>query len=38
MMMPDHVPQMAGDNARMVGFAYAYGSIKALIASVSRQP
>ena len=37
MMMPDHVPQMAGENARMVGFAYTYGYIKALIEAAGRQ-
>ena len=37
MLMPDHVPQMAGDNARMVGFAYTYGYIKAVIDSVNRE-
>jgi mannonate dehydratase len=36
MMMPDHVPDMSGENARMVGFAYTYGYIKALIDSVNR--
>ena len=35
MLMPDHVPSMAGENARMVGFAYTYGYIKALIDSVN---
>ena len=35
MLMPDHVPEMAGDNAQMVGFAYTYGYIKALIESVN---
>ena len=36
MLMPDHVPEIAGDNARMVGFAYTYGYIKALVESVNR--
>ena len=36
MLMPDHVPEMTGENARMVGFAYTYGYIKALIDAVSR--
>ncbi len=36
MLMPDHVPEMAGDNALMVGFAYTYGYIKALIEAVNR--
>ncbi|MCH8062716.1 MAG: mannonate dehydratase, partial [Chloroflexi bacterium] len=34
MLMPDHVPQMSGDNGKMVGFAYTYGYIKAIIAAV----
>lgn len=33
MLMPDHVPTMSGENAKMVGFAYTYGYIKALIDS-----
>ena len=36
MLMPDHVPEMAGENAKMVGFAYTYGYMKALIEWVSR--
>ena len=36
MLMPDHVPEMAGDNPRMVGFAYTYGYIKAVIEAVTR--
>lgn len=36
MLMPDHVPEMMGDNSQMVGFAYTYGYIKALIESVNR--
>ena len=36
MLMPDHVPQMAGDNAQMVGFAYTYGYIQAVIEAVNR--
>ena len=35
MLMPDHVPDMAGENSQMVGFAYTYGYIKALIDSVN---
>ena len=35
MLMPDHVPDMAGENSRMVGSAYTYGYIKALIDSVN---
>ena len=37
MLMPDHVPTMSGENSRMVGFAYTYGYIKALIESVNRE-
>jgi mannonate dehydratase len=29
MLMPDHVPGVAGDNARIIGFAYCYGYINA---------
>jgi mannonate dehydratase len=36
MLMPDHVPTMAGENSKLVGFAYTYGYIRALIDSVSR--
>ena len=36
MLMPDHVPAMAGENSRLVGFAYTYGYIRALIDGVSR--
>ena len=25
MLMPDHVPEISGENARRVGFAYCYG-------------
>ncbi len=35
MLMPDHVPHMAGQNGQMVGFAYTYGYIKALINAVN---
>ena len=34
MVMPDHVPLMSGANAEMVGMAYTYGYIKALINTV----
>ncbi len=34
MMMPDHVPVIAGDAKSAQGFAYALGYIKALIAAV----
>ena len=37
MLMPDHVPEMSGDNDKMVGFAYTYGYIKAVIAAVSQE-
>ena len=33
MLLPDHVPHMAGENSKMVGFAYTYGYIKGLIDS-----
>ena len=33
MLMPDHVPNMSGENSKMVGFAYTYGYIKGLIDS-----
>ena len=36
MLVPDHVPEMAGDNSQMVDFAYTYDYIKALIESVNR--
>ena len=29
MLMPDHVPGVARDNARIIGFAYCYGYINA---------
>ena len=35
MLMPDHVPSMSGENAKMVGFAYTYGYIKGLIDSTA---
>lgn len=31
MLMPDHVPQISGENAREVAFGYCYGYIKALL-------
>jgi mannonate dehydratase len=37
MMMPDHVPAIAGDARGLQAFAYAFGYIKALIASVSAE-
>ena len=36
MLMPDHVPGLAGDNARRVGFAYCYGYINAALQAVNR--
>ncbi|NQW18365.1 MAG: mannonate dehydratase [Chloroflexi bacterium] len=35
MIMPDHVPGLAGDNARRVGFAYCYGYINAALQAVA---
>jgi len=35
MLMPDHVPELAGDNARRVGFAYCYGYINAALQSIN---
>ncbi len=37
MMMPDHVPAIAGDTKGAQAFAYAFGYIKALIAAVSAE-
>jgi mannonate dehydratase len=37
MMMPDHVPSIAGDTRNAQGFAFALGYIKALIAAVSAE-
>jgi mannonate dehydratase len=37
MMMPDHVPAIAGDDRRLQGFAFAFGYIKALIAAVAAE-
>ena len=34
MLMPDHVPTIAGDNPRMVAFAFCYGYIQALLQAV----
>tara|TARA_A100001037_G_scaffold194802_1_gene174372 strand:- start:3282 stop:4259 length:978 start_codon:yes stop_codon:yes gene_type:complete len=36
MLMPDHVPGLAGENARRVGFAYCYGYINAALQTVGR--
>jgi mannonate dehydratase len=38
MLMPDHVPNMSGENSKMVGFAYTYGYIKGLIDSAGFGP
>ena len=35
MLMPDHVPGLAGDNASRVGFAYYYGYINAAMQMVA---
>ncbi len=37
MMMPDHVPKIAGDTQGLQAFAYTFGYIKALIAAVSAE-
>jgi mannonate dehydratase len=37
MMMPDHVPSIAGDTRGFQAFAYTFGYIKALIAAVSAE-
>jgi mannonate dehydratase len=37
MLMPDHVPTVAGDPRGLQGFAYAFGYIKALIAAVEAE-
>src|SRR6185436_11444977 len=37
MMMPDHVPSIAGDARGAQAFAYTFGYIKALIAAVSAE-
>src|SRR2546422_11156145 len=37
MMMPDHVPKIAGDANSFQGFAFALGYIKALIAAVDSE-
>ncbi|MFW6174484.1 MAG: mannonate dehydratase [Chloroflexota bacterium] len=35
MLMPDHVPQISGENAREVAFAFCYGYITALLQAVN---
>ena len=37
MMMPDHVPHIAGDTTSIAAFAYSFGYIKALIATVASE-
>jgi mannonate dehydratase len=37
MIMPDHVPSIDGDTNNLQGFAFAFGYIKALIASVAAE-
>ena len=37
MMMPDHVPHVAGDQTSIAAFAYSFGYIKALIATVASE-
>ena len=37
MMMPDHVPSIAGDQGGLHAFAYTFGYIKALIAAVAAE-
>jgi mannonate dehydratase len=37
MMMPDHVPSIAGDARGLQAFAFAFGYIKALIAAVAAE-
>jgi mannonate dehydratase len=38
MLMPDHVPKIAGDAAGAQAFAYTFGYIKALIRAVEGEP
>ncbi len=37
MLMPDHVPGLAGDQARRVGFSYCYGYIHAVLQAIGHQ-
>ncbi len=37
MMMPDHVPKIAGDPKGLQAFAYSFGYLKALIAAVAAE-
>ena len=34
MLMPDHAPTVAGENAATVAFAYCYGYIRAVLQSI----
>ncbi len=38
MLMPDHAPELSGEQARRVGFAYCYGYIRALLQAVNAGP
>ncbi|MDP3064079.1 MAG: mannonate dehydratase, partial [Chloroflexota bacterium] len=38
MLMPDHVPHIAGPDPSGAAFAFGYGYIAALIQAVERQP
>ena len=35
MIMPDHVPQISGNDPKMTAFAYTYGYINALMQAVN---
>jgi mannonate dehydratase len=37
MLMPDHVPGLAGDEARRVGFSYCYGYIHAVLQAIGHR-
>jgi mannonate dehydratase len=37
MIMPDHVPQIAGDAGGKQAFAYTFGYIKALIRAIDEE-
>lgn len=38
MLMPDHVPEIAGPNGQGVAFAYCYGYIRALLQALEADP
>ena len=38
MVMPDHIPEIAGPAPEEVAMSYAYGYIQALIQAVNHQP